>query len=326
MRVLLTGGTGFLGTHVAETLVKRGHSVHATVRDGSDVRRLNEIGATLRHASLETGEGLAAALDGIDAVIHAAGGGRVTSPEGFRRQNLLTTTVLIDAITKHAPALKRFVLASSITAAPGAVPTSVERGNHDDPPPRSQYGASKRAAEDATLAIASRVPVTIVRLPALYGPGDTRWLSVIQPIAYGMMPTLGARAPMSMLYATDAASAMVRPIEVEHTSGRIYSPEDGEPRTQDQIGRVISEALGVRPIRVVVPRSVLDAAATLSEWMGARFKTRVFLTHDKVGDLLADGWACDSRPMRDEMGWTSEVNLYDGVCRTARWAIDEHLL
>lgn len=328
MRVLLTGGTGFLGSHVAERLMQEGHEVVANVREGSDASFLEKLGARVARASLETGEGLEKALDGVEGVVHCAGGGQVKSfeYETFRKQNVVTTEVLLTAVKRYAPKVRRFVHASSITAAPGAKPREGVEGNDGDPKPNSLYGRSKREAEDVVLRESMQLPVTLLRLPALYGPRDTRWLTAYKAAKFRVLPVLSKTARMSLLFATDAASAMVTPLFVEHPSGAIYSPEDGTPRTQEELGRIIAEAVGVQAVAAPIPSGLLFGVARVNEWVGEKMGAKVFLTQDKVRDMLSDQWACDATPMRNELHWSAKVSLPEGAKQTAAWFRSEGLL
>lgn len=311
MRVLLTGATGFLGSHVAELLLKRGDDVIATIRKSSNTTHLKSIGATLAEASLESGDGLDQALDGVDAVIHCAGGGQVKDDRDFVTQNLDTTRTLLRAIERVRPNIRRFVHASSISAIPAL----------------SKYGAAKQEAERAVLDASRKIPTTLLRLPALYGPRDSRWVPLYKAARVGVNIIVGEGPAMSLLYATDAASSMVVPLDKDHPSGSIYAPEDGTPVTQRELGRAIARVMQRRTsIPIVVPGAVLRAAATVLETANKIRDTKIFLSHDKLNDMLASGWVCDSGPLRRELGWASRVALDEGAELTAAWYRRESLI
>jgi nucleoside-diphosphate-sugar epimerase len=115
MRVLITGATGFLGSHLAERLVNEGHEVRAVVRKSSKTEFLEGLGAELAHASLETGEGLREALEGVDAVVHGAGIVKACTAAEFHETNAGGTKRVLDAVRQHAPGVRRFVLVPSRT-------------------------------------------------------------------------------------------------------------------------------------------------------------------------------------------------------------------
>ena len=325
MRVLVTGATGFVGSHIVEQLRSRRDLVRATVRPSSNTVLLKKLGVELAECSLETGEGLGAALDGVDAVIHCAGGGQVVHYDDFHRQNVVTTEVLLNAIVANKTPITRFVHASSITAAPGDLSGECDSIDDDRFEPRSLYGKAKRQAERVVLSFAEKLTVTLIRLPALYGPRDTRWLTAFRAVKWGVVPVIG-QSKLSLLYATDAASSMIVPLRAEHRSGRIYCPTDGCAKTHEELGKTIAAALKIRPWVVRVPPSVLRGAASVNEYLGKRLGTRVFLTHDKVGDMLSDCWQSDSTLMQRELGWAAEVDFSEGTRQTAAWFRSEGLL
>lgn len=310
MRVLLTGGTGFLGSHVADALRARGDTVRATVRSSSNVTHLQGLGVELAEVSLESGAGLDEALRDIGAVIHCAGGGRVKGDEAFQIQNVKTTQTLLRAVERVRPNLRRFVHASSISAIPA----------------HSLYGKAKRDAERLVLDASSRLPTTLLRLPALYGPRDTRWVALYKAVRRGVQPVFGKGAAMSLLYATDAASSLIAPLDREHPSGSIFAPEDGVPVTQAELGIAVGKVLGKKPIPIRIPSALLQAAAISAEWVGKRMNREVFLTRDKLADMLSDGWVCDSTPLRQELGWSSKVNLGEGTRLAGDWFRAEGLI
>lgn len=310
MRVLVTGATGFLGSHVTDLLLERGDEVVATVRRNSNTAHLRRVGAELKEVNLESGDGLASALDGVDAVVHCAGGGQVKSDRDFVTQNVDTTRTLLRVVREVRPKLRRFVHASSLSAIPAL----------------SKYGAAKQDAEQVVLDASRDVPTTLLRLPALYGPRDTRWVPLYKAARVGVNIILGEGAAMSVLYATDAAASLVVALDKEHPSGSIYAPEDGTPVTQRELGRAIARVMKRTSFPVTVPATVMRAAATVVEAANRVRDTKIFLSHDKLNDMLATGWTCDSSSLRRELGWTSRVALDEGCEQTAEWYRRERLI
>ena len=126
MQILVTGATGFLGRRLVHELSRRGHTPLALVRPTSEVRALTAAGVELRRSSLAPGPALDRALAGAEALIHAAGGGRVHRTFELYEQNTHPTLALLDAATR-TPGLARFVLVSSL-AARGPGPWAAGRG------------------------------------------------------------------------------------------------------------------------------------------------------------------------------------------------------
>ena len=170
--VSVTGATGFLGWHIATELAARGWTVRAIVRPGS-AKPLPE-GVEIRQSSLEH-VALKAAFDGSDVVVHAAGLTRARSERAFRTVNVDGTRAVVAAANEAGA---RIVHISSLAA---IGPGTADRPAHEDdrPQPLTAYGKSKLASE-AVVRSEARVPWTIVRPAAVYGPRDRQFLPLVR--------------------------------------------------------------------------------------------------------------------------------------------------
>ncbi len=160
MRVLLTGGSGFVGSYVAEQLAALGHTVRALVRPRSDSKLLKTLNnVEFAPGAIEDRPSLDAAVRGVDAVVHVAGLVKARRPEEFFQVNAEGTKNLLAAAEAHAPGLRRFVYVSSL-AAVGPSPDGKPVPDEASPRPVTHYGRSKLAAEQAVLGAKDRLPVT----------------------------------------------------------------------------------------------------------------------------------------------------------------------
>src|SRR5229473_1597583 len=168
MKVLLTGGSGFLGSWVAEQLAAEGHLVRALVRPASDRRALEKLpGVQFAPGAIEDRASLAPAVDGVDAIVHVAGIVKARRPADFFAVNTQGTRNLLDAALERG-GLKRFVYVSSLAAmGPSADGQPVHEGA--EPRPVTHYGRSKLEAERSVMAASDRLPVTVIRPPLIYG-------------------------------------------------------------------------------------------------------------------------------------------------------------
>ncbi len=319
MTVLLTGGSGFLGSHIAERLANEGTACRALVRERSDTRFLETLpNVTLVRGSLSDPESLREALQGVDAVIHAAGLVKARRPADFHRTNALGTETLIQAVAE-VPNIRRFVLVSSLAAAgPSADGAPV---SPDAVAPVTHYGQSKAAAEAIAKKASTRVPITILRPPAIYGPRDREILAFFSAVKWGVVPlTSPLDARLSMVYGGDCASACVAALDADVESGSIWYVEDGETNTFEQLMSYIETALGRSVwLRAPIPGPILWGAALATEIFGAVARRPVMLTRDKINELRASHWVCDAAPTRSALGWEPSVTFAHGAARTAEW-------
>jgi nucleoside-diphosphate-sugar epimerase len=320
MKVLLTGGSGFLGSHIAEQLSASGYSVRALVRPTSDTRDLLSLkNVELFDAPLEDSQALQSAMAGVTHVIHSAGLVKARSPEDFHRVNAQGTQRLLEA-AKQNPELQRFVLVSSLAVA-GPSLDGLPVVSLGEPSPVTHYGRSKLAAERAALAHKDQVPLTIIRPPFIYGPRDRECFAFFKAVKLGVFPYMGTlQRNLSAIYATDCAAACVAALSAPSPSGTVYFVEDGQTQTLGQLIGHIETAMGKRAwLRLPVPKRALEFAAFGSELFGKFSDRAVMLTRDKCNELYAPHWVCDASQTRLDLGWEPRVQFAEGARVTLAW-------
>src|SRR5438034_1036973 len=190
MNVFITGATGFLGSHTADRLLEQGHHIRAFVRSSSSLDWIKGKDIETVKGDLEDPASLEPALKGIEGVIHVAGVTAAKTKKDFYRHNQLATRGLLEATKQYAGNIERFVLISSQTA--GGPSLDGNPVTEETPPhPITTYGKSKLAAEEESRQYRDDFPVTILRLPAIYGPRDSAILSFFQTVNKGIKPLIG---------------------------------------------------------------------------------------------------------------------------------------
>lgn len=320
MKVLVTGGSGFLGSHVAEQLVNKGHQVRALVRKSSNVKFLSSLsGVELAHGSVEDKDSVARAAEGVDAIVHGAGLVKALKPAEFTATNVDGTRNLLEVALDRRNAIKRFVFVSSL-AAHGPSDDGSPVPQDREPSPVTEYGRSKLAAERVVVGAKDDLDVTVIRPPTIYGPRDNEMLAFFESMSMGILPVMGkGTQKLSVVYAEDCARACIAALEVDHESGRAYYVEDGGAYTLSEMADLYQEGTGKRAFRLPVPIALLRVAAFGNEtWAQLRKEARIF-TRDKVNELVAPHWVCSSEPIQKELGWRAEVPWREGSRRTAAW-------
>ena len=324
MKVLVTGASGFLGSHIAEQLSKDGHAVRALVRKTSNRKFLETLpGIELAEGSVEQSDRVEAAVNGVDAIVHAAGLVKARSAEEFHATNVGGTANVVEAAKKLVPKLRRLVYVSSLAAIGPSEDGRPLRGD-EKPHPVTNYGRSKLEGEGVVRAAKDTLKVTIIRPPAIYGPRDGEIFAAFQAVQRGLLPTLGDPSnTLSMIYAEDAAAACVRAIFADVPSGSTYFVDDGEVYRFREMLEGIEGALGKRAfLRVNLPMPVLYLAALSTEVYGKLANKAVMLTRDKVNEIRQPHWVCSSEAAQKELGWMPRVKLREGTEKTARWYKD----
>jgi len=320
MKVLVTGASGLLGSHVAELLSERGARVRALVRKTSDRRHLETLhNVELFEGSVEQADRLREAVDGVDAIIHAAGIVKARNADEFFVVNVGGTSNLVDAARRHATSLRRFVYVSSLTACGPSADGSPVPAEQEIP--NNAYGRSKLAAEKVVLAARGALHGVILRPGAIYGPRDREIFDLFLTVKRGLLPMVaGGTAKSSWVYVTDCAQACMRALDADVPSGSKYFVDDGGTAlTQKQIFEDIEGALGRRAlVRTNLPRAVVMGVARGVETFGRLMNRPVMFTREKA-DMLVQHWVCSSEVTRRELAWEPKVPWAEGVKLAVKW-------
>lgn len=316
--VVVTGATGFLGSHVADLLLARGRAVRASVRPTSD-RRWLDPRVEVREAVLAPAPGLPddadagtldALLDGASAVVHCAGLVRAPDEAGYRRANVLATRRLLDAAAR-AGTVRAFVLISSLAASGPSTPGRPRRES-DTCAPVTAYGLSKLAAE-RLLDDARPFRTAILRPPALYGPRDRAFLPLLRAARRGWTVRLGRIAAVSLVDGRDAAAAAAHLLDDARATGPWFV-DDGRAYTNADLAAALGRVCGRRVRSFLLPLWLLRTLAALIG--GGRAARLPVLSTDRLIDAAQTGWVCDGARLRDELGFAGARGLEQGLRET----------
>src|SRR5512143_2862951 len=324
MRVLVTGGTGFLGSHLVESLLEDpGCEVFALARDPSKPRWLEGIdGVRFLAGDLRNLPGLPA---GLDCVYHLAGLTKTLRPSEYYSVNRDGTANLLRAL-KGLGNRPRFVHLSSLAA---VGPSTAGRGvREDDPPlPVSIYGESKLAAEAEVLRCADRLSVVILRMAAIYGPRDEDFLEMFRWIRRGIRPVLGSRKILSLIYVRDAVRACRKAGDPGRPSGEIFNIAHPRTCSWDEVGRIAASFLGKKPLPVRLPVWSAYLASLASEGVGRLFGGgNTLFNMSKARQMKPDAWLADVRKARRELGFEAVFSLEQGLGEAIAWYLWKGLL
>jgi nucleoside-diphosphate-sugar epimerase len=313
--ILVTGGTGFIGSHLVERLVAQGRPVRCLVRRTSAIAGLPLAAIEVAQGDLESGAWLAEALRGVDTVIHLAGVTKARVPADYERGNAGATAQLLRA----AGDIRRLVHVSSLAAAgpsPGDRPLTEE----DPERPVSHYGRSKLAGEQIVRQSPVGERAVIVRPPVVYGPRDRDVYQMIRTLARGWMLQIGSqRRYFSLVYVGDLVDGLIAAAEREGVGGRIYYVAHPRPASWDEFGNTAARLMGRHARTLAIPEKAAYALGWCAErWAGWSGKPGI-LSRDKVTEACCAGWVCDPGRARRELGFCAQTGLEDGLRRTLDW-------
>lgn len=324
MRVLVTGASGFLGSHVAEQLVQQGHQVRLLLRPTSS-REFLTFPFEEALGDVTDPNSLRAAVAGVDVVVHSAGLVKARSEVEFSRVNTTGTANLLRAVESGAPALKRFIYISSL-AAHGPSTDGNPRPVDAPPHPISAYGRTKLAGENLTRRSTLASRAVIFRPPAIYGPRDPALVPFFKLAKYRIAPMLmGGHNKISIIYGEDAARAIVLAATAETAgAGKTYTFDDGNVYEWRDLLSAVEEAVGRKALRIHSPRLLFAAAALASEGFGFVARRPVSLTRDKVREMAQAHWVCGHADVERDLGWTPVVTIREGAKLTGDWYQAHH--
>lgn len=303
--VALTGASGFIGSHVVTALDAAGWRLRLLARREPPILRARQV-PELVIGDLADTDALAALTADCDAVVHIAGLVKARSRAEYFRANAEGTERLVRiAAARAAP--PRLLLVSSIAAREPAL---------------SSYCASKRAAEEVLQRDAGAMGWSILRPPAVYGPGDRELLPFFRSVARGVAfrPALpGAR--MSMIFASDLANLVTAMIQEGAGLGETWEIDDGAPSGHgwEDLAAAAAAALHCRPLPLALPRGLLALVGAWNEAVMARSGRARMLTREKLRELFHPDWVVHARPPSGRTNWQPHWDLTRGFAETVAW-------
>jgi nucleoside-diphosphate-sugar epimerase len=313
MKALVTGATGFIGSHLCEELARRGYEVTCLVKKTSNLKWIEDLNLNIVKGDCTKRESLLDVVDDYDYIFHLAGLTKARSGDDFFHINTKGTENLIKVISERKTKLKRFIYLSSL-AAVGPCKSGVPIQEDTFPSPVSDYGTSKLKGEKAVLTHKDSIPITILRPPAVYGPRDKDMLVLFKMIKKGIFFDLG-KCYYSLLYVDDLIQGIILSAESKYAEGKIYFLSDTKFYTGKEIAMAISSALDVRAMSLKVPKFAMPFFAIIGEIINKQG----IINRDRIKDFRHTYWICDPQKAREELGFEPKVGLKEGIKWTADW-------
>lgn len=306
--IAVTGASGFVGRHVVRALLGAGYRVRALVRNPAKLAGHDFTGVDIIEGSLADAGALVRLTRGARALVHVAGAIAARSRGEFLQANArgsydVATAALANGVT-------RIVHVSSLAARN---------------PDISDYAASKRAGEDAMVAAISghsRVSLSIVRPPAVYGPGDKGTLPLMKQLvaSHAFIPGDPA-ARFSLIHVEDLARALISLVEADHAGREIFELDDGKAGgyTWSELAAIAAHVNGHRVHTHFLPRPLIAALAAIVWSICRACSIAGLFNPGKVRELYHPDWVSDSTSLRILTDWRARIDFADGYARTVAW-------
>jgi len=316
--VALTGGTGFVGSHVADALLAAGFRVRALVRRPGSVAWLEGTGVDLVTGDVRDASTLPALVDGASAVVHVAGKTSARNEAEYMAANAAGTENVAAAARAHAKGAPVVLVSSQAAGGPSLDGEPVKCS--DPPRPVSSYGRSKLAGEKALRR--SGVPFTILRPSAVYGPRETAIRDLFVGASRGVVPVLaGGRPRIHLLYGPDLADAVIGALR-RGARGETFAAAHPEVLDYAGIAEILAGLPSGRPLRLPVPAAVIRGAGHIVGALSALGKGPPVFNSEKAEEMLKDAWLCDVTETQVALGQPFRTDFRTGARLTWAWYLE----
>jgi len=321
-KVLITGASGFVGSHLVEAAVKEGFDVFAAVRSSSNIKHLASLPVTWVTLSMSDVKQLTAELaeQHYDFIIHCAGSTKAKTESDYNYVNAeLSRNLAIAAVNAGIP-LKKFVFVSSLAALGPIVYNDPQyiRADHL-PAPVTAYGKSKLLAEQY-LKVIEKLPLVIVRPTAVYGPREKDIFIILKTINSGLEPYIG-RTPqkLSFIYVRDLVKVLLSVLREDAAPGRSYNVSDGQVYSKYELADIMKSITRKKTYKFHIPIPLVSAIASVLELIYSFRTDSPALNKEKINELNAENWACSIRELEQDLGFIADYPLRRGLEETLNW-------
>ncbi len=316
MKVLVTGATGFIGTHLCHRLHREGHTLVALVRDPKKASALPRENVELLEGDLSLFARDRLELPACDAVVHLAGLVAAEKLSDYREINYLAVERLVECLQRQRWKPRRFLFASSLAAA-GPCTDGVAKSETDPSMPVEPYGASKLEAEQYL----KRAPfaTTSFRPALVLGEGDAATLTLFKMARRGLgFRVAGANPKLSFVDIEDLVDALMKMLADDSSAHRLYFVSHPQVADNLAIWRSLAKAMNREVRTVPVPRPALYLAMVLMTGLSRVFRFKNQLDSKQYQQLTAPGFVCSSAALQRELSWQPRHDLDAAIARAAR--------
>ncbi len=319
MKVLVTGSGGFIGSHMTEALLNKGHDVYVLLRKKSVRTWTRRLNIQPVYGNYDDPSSLHDSVSGIDIVFHLGAVLNAAAWDTYYRANTLGTQHLLQACAEVNPELKRFVFVSSIAAA-GPTQTRVFRDETSPSHPDSFYGKSKLLAEKKVLAYQDIFPVTIARPPNVIGVRQQELLLILKLLKKRIFPLLGnGDIQTSLCFVQDLIEALILMSEKDEACSHTYYVTDNKGYSWRNVMEKMSRFLDVYPLVLKIPYPLLLSAAWLSELYASVTGHKPMIASRYIISTRNNYHLYRSEKIQHELGFTTKTSFSQGMQDIIQW-------
>jgi nucleoside-diphosphate-sugar epimerase len=319
MRVAVTGGTGFVGSHVVELLLARGDEVHCLVLPEEGRLWLEGAKVSFFEGSVTDRASLGPFLSGCDAIVNIAGLTRCRTEAGFMAVNAGGAVNLAEAALALPEGPRNMVSMSSMAASGPCPEEGYCLDEDDEQRPLTPYGRSKAALETCLKAYEDRLGLSYIRAPGVYGPRDRDFFQYYKLVDRGLRVIVGDRNVMSLVYVKNLAAAIVACIKNPAAYGQAFFIADEGEWDWDSFSSMVEASLGRKTLRIHIPEWFVTVAAFASEAAKPFMKRPPLLDRHKLTEARQHRWVVSTAKAERLLGFKPPYATADAIAETGRW-------
>ncbi len=315
---VVTGANGFIGSHLVEHLVGKGHRVRCIVRASSNLKWIDHLDIEFVKCGLNEVDDLAEAFKGADFIFHLAGSTKAKHMNDYIYGNVTLTQNVLDAARKTGN-IQRIVITSSLAA---SAPSVIDRPATEQTPsaPVSLYGKSKVMMERMVKESYADLPCVIVRPPVVYGPRDTEVLLFFKMVHTGLVSVIGfGKKQVSLVYIDDLVNGLFLSATQPQATGETFFFVSDTLLEWKSLGDTAARYLNKKTITLKLPHFVVFIAAGLAEIINLFQSKAPTLNWEKAKEITKEAWTCSAEKAEKTIGFKARTSYKEGFKITLDW-------
>jgi len=320
-KILITGASGFVGSHLVALAKSQNFEVHAAVRKSSQIEGIRQFVDQFVYPDFTSTDHLRRLLEQhqYTYIVHAAALTRAKNEADLFRVNVDYTLHFVRAAFEADIPLKRLVFVSSLAAIGPVRYTDPAINENNSYQPVTAYGRSKAAAEHA-LGVFDHFPLTIIRPTAVYGPREKDLFVLFKTLNSGLDAYIGRNEQkLSFIHVQDLVQCIMAACVVQDREKQLYNISDGASYSKYAMAEIFKQTLHKKPLRIHLNKHVVATLAKGMEWMYRHSAHIPVLYPERLNELTAENWACDISKAQTQLNFKASFPLAVGLKQTLMW-------
>jgi nucleoside-diphosphate-sugar epimerase len=320
MNIVITGATGFIGSHITDELVRQGHNVTVIIRKNSSLHNIEGLPINIIEVDYDDISSIQQATSNIEIIIHCAGMLFGKDYDEFKKANVDSTINLVESIRTNSN-FKQFIYISSLTVAGPSASLDLVKKENDHKNPITNYGKSKAEAEDFLINQREWLNYTILRLPAVYGPRDTAIFSLFKLAKSGFATLIGFKTKyLSLIHSSDVVNGLNLTLNNEIAFKKVYFLSSDEFYSWEEVMDLIKKGFNKkRLIKLRLPHSIVYIIAFINSYASKIIGLTPIFDLDKARDFTQKYWICSNKLIKQDLNYEQLTSLEEGISSTIKW-------